>query len=76
MGLLTLGVGVGVGGFVGLSLMLAATSPGFALSRTVVDHLDGGGTPPDLLVWSAGALPKRRRVVHAVRDRAFFAWSR
>ena len=24
------------------------------------------------LVWSAGALPKRRRLVHAVRDRAFF----
>ena len=26
---------------------------------------------PDPLVWSAGALPKRRRLVHAVRDRAF-----
>ena len=24
-----------------------------------------------ILVWSAGALPKRRRLVHAVRDRAF-----
>ena len=29
------------------------------------------GTAPDPLVWSAGALPKRRRLVHAVRDRAF-----
>ena len=29
------------------------------------------GTAPDPLVWSAGALPKRRRVVHAVRNHAF-----
>ena len=29
------------------------------------------GTAPDPLVWSAGALPKRRRLVHAVRDRTF-----
>ena len=29
------------------------------------------GSAPDPLVWSAGALPKRRRLVHAVRDRAF-----
>ena len=27
-------------------------------------------TAPDPLVWSAGALPKRRRLVHAVRDLA------
>ena len=27
-----------------------------------------------LMVWSAGALPKRRRLVHAVRDRAFLPW--
>ena len=26
---------------------------------------------PDPLLWSAGALSKRRRLVHAVRDRAF-----
>ena len=33
--------------------------------------LDGnGGTAPDPLVWSSGALPTRRRLVHAVRDRA------
>ena len=31
-----------------------------------------GGTAPDPLVWSAGALHKRRRLVHAVRDRAFW----
>ena len=42
-----------------------------AISRAVV-NLDGrDGTAPDPLVWSAAALPKRRRLVHAVRDRAF-----
>ena len=40
-----------------------------AISRAVVNHVDFVGTTPDLLVWSAGALPKRRRLVHAVRDR-------
>ena len=34
-------------------------------------NCDGnGGTAPDPPVWSYGALPKRRRLVHAVRDRA------
>ena len=42
-----------------------------AISRAVVNHADGSGSAPDPLVWSAGALPKRRRLVHAVRDRAF-----
>ena len=42
-----------------------------AISRAVVNHDCGIGTAPDPLVWSAGALPKRRRFVHAVRDRAF-----
>ena len=42
-----------------------------AISRAVVNHDGFGGTAPDPLVWSAGALPKRRRLVHAVRDRAF-----
>ena len=42
-----------------------------ATSRAVVNHDDRDGTAPDPLVWSAGALPKRRRLVHAVRDRAF-----
>ena len=42
----------------------------------MVNHVDGDGTPPDPLVWSAGALPKRRRVVHAVRCSCLFAWAR
>ena len=37
----------------------------------MVNHDDRDGTAPDPLVWSAGAVPKRRRLVHAVRDRAF-----
>ena len=32
-----------------------------AISRTVVDHDGNDGTAPDPVVWSAGALPKRRR---------------
>ena len=42
-----------------------------AVSRAVVNYDGGPGTAPDPLVWSAGSLPKRRRLVHAVRDRAF-----
>ena len=42
-----------------------------AISRAVVNHDGRDGTAPDPLVWSAGALPKRRRLVHAVRDQAF-----
>ena len=42
-----------------------------AVSGAVVNHDGGPGTAPDPLVWSAGAVPKRRRLVHAVRDRAF-----
>ena len=42
-----------------------------AISRAVVNHDGRSVTAPDPLVWSAGALPKRRRLVHAVRDRAF-----
>ena len=41
-----------------------------AISRAVVNHDGNDGTAPDPLVWSAGALPKRRRIVHAVRDLA------
>ena len=41
-----------------------------SISRAVVN--DGhDGTAPDPLLWSAGALSKRRRLVHAVRNRAF-----
>ena len=51
-----------------------------AVSRAVVNHVDGEGSSPDPLVWSAGALPKRRRLVLAVRDRAMlpgpaFIWT-
>ena len=42
-----------------------------AISRAVVNHDGGVGTAPDPLVWSAGALNKRRRLVFAVGDRAF-----
>ena len=42
-----------------------------AIARAVVNHDDGCGTAPDPLVWSAGSLPKRPRVLHAVRDIAF-----
>ena len=37
----------------------------------MVNHDGRGGTAPDPLVWSAGALHKRRRLVSAVRDGAF-----
>ena len=33
--------------------------------------MDGGGTALDTLVWSVGALPKGRRLLHFVRDRDF-----
>ena len=39
-----------------------------AISTPVVNHVERAGTALDPLVWSAGALPKRRRLVHAVRD--------
>ena len=42
-----------------------------AVSRAVVNYDGGPGTAPDPLVWCAGAIPKRRRFVHAVSDRAF-----
>ena len=41
-----------------------------AISRAVVNHDGNHGTASDPLVWSAGALLKRRRLVHAVRDRS------
>ena len=37
----------------------------------MADHDGRDGTALDPLVWSAGGLPKRRRLVHAVGDRAF-----
>ena len=41
-----------------------------AISRAVDNHDGFGGTAPAPMVWSAGSLPKRRRIVHAVRDLA------
>ena len=41
-----------------------------AISWAVVNHDGRNGTAADPLVWSAGALAKRRWLVHAVRDRA------
>ena len=41
-----------------------------AISWALFNHDWNGGTAPDPLVWSAGALPERRRLVHAVRDLA------
>ena len=41
-----------------------------AISRAVVNADDSPGIAPDPLVCSAGGLPKRRRVVRAVRDAA------
>ena len=42
-----------------------------AIARAVVNHDDRDGVALHPLVWSAGACPKRCRLVHAVRDRAF-----
>ena len=41
-----------------------------AISRAVVNHDGSAGTAPDPMVWSAGSLLKRRRLVHAVRNLA------
>ena len=43
-----------------------------AISRAVVNCDDSSGLAPHPLVWSAGGLPKRRRVVDVVRNVAFF----
>ena len=41
-----------------------------AISRAVVNHDGDDGTAPDHPVWSAGSLPKRRRLVLSVRNHA------
>ena len=46
-----------------------------AISGAVVNHDGSDGTAPDPTVWSAGALPKRRRLVHAVRNLAMLPWT-
>ena len=42
-----------------------------AIAVSVVNHDGVSGTALDPMVWSEGGAPKRCRVVHAVRDRAF-----
>ena len=42
-----------------------------AIARAVVNHDGVAGASLDPTVWSVGGAPERRRVVHAVRDRAF-----
>ena len=58
---------------VGISVILDLQRFFIAISRAVVNHDGWDGSAPDPLVWSAGALPKRRRLVHAVRDQALLA---
>ena len=41
-----------------------------AISRAAVNHDGLGGIAPDPMVQSAGPLPERRRIVHAVRNLA------
>ena len=41
-----------------------------AISRAVVNCDDSSGLAPHPLVWSAGCLPKRRRIVDVVRNAA------
>ena len=45
-----------------------------AISQAVVNDDGSAGTAPHPLVCSAGGLPKRRRVVHAVRGTAVLPW--
>ena len=45
-----------------------------AISRAVVNADGHPGLAPDPLVWSPGSLPKRRRILRAVRDAALLPW--
>ena len=47
----------------------------FSMILAVVNHDGSDGTAPDPLVRSAGPLPRRRRLVHAVRDQCHVAWT-
>ena len=42
-----------------------------AICRAAVNHVDGVGNALDPLGWWGGGLPKRCRLIHAVRDRTF-----
>ena len=80
MRLPTLVVGGCLGGLLMLGvIILGCVPPGcprlasvfIAIASAVVNHDGAAGTSLDPTVWSVGGAPKRRRVVHAVRDRAF-----
>ena len=45
-----------------------------AVAREAVNSNGRGGTSLHPLVWSAGCVPKRRRVLQAVRDFAWVPW--
>ena len=86
MRLLTLVVGGCLGGLlmldvfilgfvlVGARLSLVCTVF-FAIARTVVNHDGEASTSMHPMVWSVGSAHTRRRVAHAVRDRAFLPGS-
>ena len=78
MRLLTLVVGGCLGGFLMLGVIIlgcvlfsAQLSLACIIAISNVNHDGVAGTSMDPRVWSVGGAPKRRRVVHAVRDRAF-----
>ena len=64
--LVVIGLGSVVAGTLSFLIFIGSS---LLFSRAVVNHDGSDGTAPDPLVWSAGALTKRRRLVHAVRDR-------
>ena len=55
----------------GILLFLSFIDFSLPFLRAVVNHGGWNGVAPDPLVWSAGARPKGRRLVRAIRDRAF-----
>ena len=60
-------------GFVagGIPFLLTLHRIVIAISMAAVNHDDGSGDALDPSVWSVGAFPKGRGLVHAVRNRAF-----
>ena len=71
VGLHVLDAGRNLSGVCGWYLVVKVLHRFFiATSRAVVDDDGSAGTALHPLVCSAGGLPKRRRVVHAVRDAA------
>ena len=54
-----------------VSSYVGVASLRIAISWVAINFNNDANNAPDPLVWSAGGLPKRRRLVHAVRNRAF-----